>query len=442
MKQKLFIFGLILLICVVLIGLNAASYSPPEKTAESEIFPNRSTFNPGPTGMQALYDLLAESGRSPARWQQPPAALLTAGDAAPDIFVIAGTIRRDLTDAEVTDVLQWTARGGRLILVDRAPHAALVATTSPWRITVGAGSIDDIHAVDPSDRLQMIGQTAAAKPVQPTSYAQSVNAIQPSRFAARVGLERPANDEPPAESDLPPVPIAAPPDGPGPAVHYASGDRNIVVDAPYGSGRIVFVSDPYLFSNGGISAVDNAQLAINLMSTGQGRVAFDEYHQGYGSDSNRFLQFFAGTPVIAIFLQAGLILALVFYSRSRRFARPVPEPEPDRLSKLEYVAAMAELQSRTKAYDLAIENIYAEFRRRVIRSMGLDSQAKIDEISIAISERSGKGAADVAQTLHMCEEVIRGEKTSRAQVVELIASLREIESKLGFSRGERRVERR
>jgi hypothetical protein len=59
-----------------------------------------------------------------------------------------------------------------------------------------------------------------------------------------------------------------------------------------------------------------------------------------------------------------LLIGLIFFSQSRRFARPLPPDEPNRLSKLEYVAAMAQLQQTTKGYDLAIENIYTDFRRR------------------------------------------------------------------------------
>ncbi|MDQ3180706.1 MAG: hypothetical protein M3Q33_09320, partial [Acidobacteriota bacterium] len=79
------------------------------------------------------------------------------------------------------------------------------------------------------------------------------------------------------------------------------------------------------------------------------------------------LAYSAGTPFVAIFLQFAVLVGLVLFSNSRRFARPLPENEPNRLSKLEYVSAMAELQQRTRAFDLAIENIYTDFRRRTAR---------------------------------------------------------------------------
>ncbi|MEQ1922515.1 MAG: hypothetical protein ABL952_08400, partial [Pyrinomonadaceae bacterium] len=150
---------------------------------------------------------------------------------------------------------------------------------------------------------------------------------------------------------------------------------------------------------------------------------------------NRFLQFFAGTPVVAIFLQAVVLIGLVFFSQSRRFARAVPEPEPDRLSKLEYVAAMAELQQRTRAFDLAIENIYTDFRRRVSRLLGLDNlTVKAHELSVAIADRSGLDRQRTEDILFKCEEIIRGEPTNKREVVELTTALREIEAKLGIRR--------
>jgi len=115
-----------------------------------------------------------------------------------------------------------------------------------------------------------------------------------------------------------------------PVVHIAGHNRNLLVDVPYGSGRVIYLSDPYITSNGGLNIVDNAQLALNILAAGSGSVAFDEYHQGYGANANRVLQFFEGTPVIAIFGQSVLLIALLFFSQSRRFARPVPEREPDR----------------------------------------------------------------------------------------------------------------
>lgn len=355
-------------------------------------------------------------------------------------------------------------------------------------------------AIDPTDAAQMTKDTAAAKPVQPTIHTRKINAVQPSRFAGSINFERFADDEetpkktdggigsssstssaPPlkrnrtkpvvgeyeedeidapqefsvnsnsnSKFENPPKSFPSPTEKPSarveddspapsaPVVHLANETRNIVVDVPYGSGNIVYLSDPYVVSNNGINLVDNAQLGINLVGSRSGVIAFDEYHQGYGTNNNRLLQYFAGTPVIAIFGQIFLLLFLSFLSQSRRFARIVPEAEPNRLSKLEYVSAIAELQRRTKAFDLAIENIYTEFRRRVSRLVGTDnSQISPKNLAKLISERSGTDEFEIYNLMRKCEDIMHGEATNKKEVLALAARLRELEEKLGLKRSRR-----
>ena len=437
MKQKLFVVIFLILLVALLAGLNAASYVQKGKTPDNEMMPNRSSFNSGATGTQAFYTLLFETGRKVTRWQEPSAALLTAKANKPAVFVVTGTIRREFTPVESEALLRWVSDGGRLVVIDRDPPERLVTTTANWKLAIKYNETADVFAVDPSDQKQMVRDVTATKPVQPTLFTQGVNAVQTSFFAGSVEFERFSefreDDAPPPRGNMPLT--VETPSQTAPVVHFAWGGRNLLVDVPYGGGKIVYLTDPYMISNGGISLVDNAQMAINMVAAGEGLVAFDEYHQGYGSDNNRFLQFFAGTPVVAIFLQAVILIGFIFYSQSRRFARPVPEPEPDRLSKLEYVAAMAELQQRTRAYDLAIENIYTDFRRRVARLLGLDGlTAKSGELAIAIATRTGLDRSKTEETLFKCEDIIRGEPTNKREIITLIAALRELETRLGIGR--------
>ncbi|MBV9216411.1 MAG: DUF4350 domain-containing protein [Acidobacteria bacterium] len=441
MKQRLLIFFGLGLLLALLAGLNAASYVQKEKTPDREEKPNRSSYNSGPTGTQAFYTLLSETGRKVIRWQHAPADLLgNAGD-RPSVFVVIGQVRRQFTPNECTDLLRWVAEGGRLVLIDRFPDEDLISTTSSWKINVQEDPLALPFNTDPSEVVQMVGKTGAAKPVQPSIFSVGVNAIQPSQFASSITLSQISDPDQgktiptpdPRHARRLPNAVVSEPSTKAPAVHYSSGGKNLVVDAPFGSGTIVFVSDPYLVSNGGISLVDNAQLGINLVST-NGTIAFDEFHQGFG-DGNQFVQFFAGTPIIAIFFQAAALIAFVFYSQSRRFARPLPEQEPDRLSKLEYISAMSELQQRMRAFDLAMENLYHDFRRRACRLLGLDTMTtRYDELARAISDRTDLEFQPTFNTLFKCEDIIHGEPTNKAEMLRLTAELRKIETKLGLHR--------
>jgi hypothetical protein len=226
-----------------------------------------------------------------------------------------------------------------------------------------------------------------------------------------------------------------------PVVHLANKQKTLLVDFPYDSGEIVFLSDPYMISNSGISLVDNAQMAINVVASRGGIIAFDEFHHGYGANENQVLSYFAETPVVPIFLQIVLLVGVVLFTQSRRFARALPADEPNRLSKLEYVAAMAELQQRTRAYDLALENIYSEFRRTMARFVGADNfQTPRHNLARLIAEKANLDAGELENLMFKCEEIIHGEPTNKKEVLNLTSRLREIEEKLGLKR--RRITRK
>ena len=476
MRQKLTIFLLFIVLILILVGLNAASYVQKEKTPDTEISPNRSTFNSGTTGTLAFYSLLSETGRKVVRWQEPVGGLLDYGRNSVQTFVVIGKVRREFTDIEISKLRDWVSNGGTLVLIDREPPSGFISGITSWDISLEQQNDPVLYSVDPANQKEMTTDTPAVKPVQPTLLANGVYAIQPSRFASSLNFVRKhggdwnkgqgnghsnadeSDDETHDFFQAPPPPPKAVTDtnrpsdphlnrsnttgnsdlvtlrSGAPVVHVGTGERNLLIDVPYGDGRIVFLSDPYIVSNSGLHIVDNAQMAINIVTSGGGLIAFDEYHQGYGSNNNQLVQFFEGTPVSSIFLQLTAIAAFVFFSQSRRFARPLNEKDPDRLSKLEYVAAMAELQRRTKSYDLAIESIYNDFRRRTARLLGADNTTKREDLAILIAERIAGEPREIDEIMFKCEDIIHGEPTNKNETLRLVTRLREIEELLGLKR--------
>ena len=100
---------------------------------------------------------------------------------------------------------------------------------------------------------------------------------------------------------------------------------------------------------------------------------------------------------------------------------------------------MAELQQRTKAYDLAIENIYTDFRRRAARLVGVDNfTASRENLAKLIAERAKLNFDDVESLMFKCEDIIRGEPTNKREVVEITRRLRALEEKLGLQRRRRK----
>jgi len=229
-----------------------------------------------------------------------------------------------------------------------------------------------------------------------------------------------------------------------PVLHFTDERGALVVDYHYGWGRIVVLSDPFVVANNGIRRADNLQLAVNLLTNGASRndaglIVFDEYHQGRGETHNQLIAYFAGTPILAACGQLALIALVVVWSRGQRFARPLPAPRVDRRSKLEFVASMAELQQRARAYDLAIENVYGRTRRVLARYGGTDNNVPRTVIAERIAARAGIDRDEIERLMRACEDAINGAPISAKESLRLIARLRELERTLGITMRAREI---
>src|SRR6185369_7845085 len=171
----------------------------------------------------------------------------------------------------------------------------------------------------------------------------------------------------------------------------------------------------FIVANNGIKEADNVTLALNLFADRPaGKIAFDEYHHGYGSNttSGGMLAYFRGTPVPWMLAQAALIAAIVVYTYGRRFARPVPLKRERRTTNLEFVSSMANISRLARASDLAMKNIYSEFRKRLCRFSRLPSNAQTARLAEAAASRAGVDSRELSTLLHRCEELAAGEKVS------------------------------
>ena len=464
MRQRLGIIITMLLAIGVLIAINSAAYVSKEEEQDSELSPNRSSYNSGPTGTRALYDFLSESDYKVMHWREPPDRLLgTAGEKIRS-FVIIGPPRVSIEKEEAKSLLGWVARGGRLVIIDRRPEDYLLPPSGEWKVTTEFLSFPGF-GVDPSHPEQVSEGVKPIYPVLPTLLTRDVESVMPSKFFSSIkfftsrkedrkesdrstsdneGADDEAFDEPPRPADSgvgPRVTIAdsSSSGSPAPVVHLMAAKTIVLLDYPHGQGRIVLLSDPFIVANDGIGLKDNLQLAINLLSTSDGLIAFDEFHQGRAATHNPFVSYFAGTPVLAICGQLALLILLVLWTRGRRFARPLPLPKVDRRSGLEFVASMAELQQRARAFDLAIENIYSRTRRVLARYAGVDYNTPRGEIAARIAARSTLSAHQVETLMRQSEEAINGEAISERQSIQLVKRLREVEGALGLRMRSREV---
>ncbi len=414
MNQRRFIIIGLTALTAALVGLNLLSYTQRPSVRDSEEKPNRSSYNGASSGTLALFKLLNETGRPAIRWEKPISEIATPRTEPIRTFVVVGPLKRSFDREEADSLYRWVAAGGRLVVMDRIIDWELRELGEGWELVSSA-----VYWENPKLEMgeDVIGDVA--RPTQPAALTSGVNSVQTSKRMQRMEVLFTGSDE-----------RARGISTDGPVSLMEAGGRILLVEARLGAGSVAYVADSYIVSNGAVAKLDNARLAVNLLGDGDGLVAFDEYHHGYRYDGNSLIAYFAKTPALAMILQAMLVATLFLLARSVRFGRAIPEKKRRRTSKLEYVSAMAELQRRTAAYDVAVENAYNDFMLRCRRLLGCDSSVSAGEIARMVAERTGDEVPEVAALFKRCEDVAQGGRIREGESLRLVRRLRGIEKAL------------
>jgi hypothetical protein len=451
MRRYLGVVITFLLVLAVLIALSAAGNIELDRPYESEMQPIRSSYSTGPTGSRALYQFLEESGRPVERWRESYLSLEKKAAGALLIAIGPFQSEQSVSHREAGALQKWAAGGGNLLIVSRNPvaqfgdpviHSEISAKNPPWNAS--PESLIDGR----SDEMIM----------QPTDLTKNLQGLALSVLASRIRFYPPAAEQsevdgPKGEPSIEPTPQESPSPSPtapateegefgpmlyAPVIHIGDKDGAILADFQYGKGRVVFLSDPFVFSNSGVARGSNLTLSLNLIdSLGAGennearRIIFDEFHHGYRSESNPLINYFRGTPMPWLVLQGVLLCLLLVYSYGKRFARPLPLPKTDRHSPLEFVSSMANLQQTAHARDLAIENIYPRFKASLCRRLGISSRSQTDEILAGLRRRGAPvSEIEVREILSAGELALKGERLDDSHLVKLVARMRRIIGRL------------
>jgi hypothetical protein len=93
---------------------------------------------------------------------------------------------------------------------------------------------------------------------------------------------------------------------------------------------------------------------------------------------------------------------------------------------------MANITRLAQASDLAMQNIYSKFRKRLCRFSGLPVKVETARLAEVTARRAGIDARDLAALLSRCEEVASGDKINDSELLKFVSRIREIETRLGF----------
>lgn len=387
MKRNTRAILLLAVLFLLLVGLNFFFVVDNRDSQENEVTGNRSSYRSTPYGTLAFYTLLEESGYPVMRLESPFTTLQAREDIS-TLVIIAPPPTARFAEEEFESLSEWVEAGNLLIVIDREIQVA----------------VGDVFISTRSGNMQSNMHT-----FQPTVYTRGVKEPAFSGYANRVTV---------VSHDV---------------TYHMGDDRGAVLaDSKAGIGRVVLLTDPFVVANNGIAEGDNVVLALNLFAErNQGRIAFDEYHHGYGAaSSGGVMSYFEGTPVPWMLWQTALIALLIVYSYGRRFARPLPLVRERRTTNLEFVSSMANITRLARATDLAMKNVYSEFHKRLCRYNGLPPKTDTARLAATTARRAKIDENELRRLLTRCEEVAGGRTVSDAELLQLVSRVREVESQL------------
>jgi hypothetical protein len=385
---------LMLVIFLMIVALNFLFFVDTQTAEENERTGNRSSYRTTPYGTQAYYTLLEESGYPVTRLERPYNEITDADDIG-TLILIALPNAASPSQEEIDALNSWLERGKHLIIIDQVVHLDK--------------EIGDIEA-----NTTFATPKTEVKLLQPTRYTFGIERVKTGDAATRIRVESRT------------------------AINHIGDDAGaLLADAKVKEGHVVFLTDPHIVANNGIKEADNVILALNLLAERpSGKIAFDEFHHGYGTHAvgagSGLLAYFRGTPVPWLFWQGVLIAAVAAYTFGRRFARPLPLRRERRTTNLEFVSSMATITRMARATDLAMQNVYWDFRKRLCRYSGLPSNVDSARLAAIAARRAQLDAQELTGLLASCDAVAHGQPTSDAELWRLVTRIREIESRLGI----------
>lgn len=138
-------------------------------------------------------------------------------------------------------------------------------------------------------------------------------------------------------------------------------------------GRAYVLGDTQPLSNDGLRHPDSSFLALSLLQRARGgRIAFDEYHHGEGTQTSGAGAIFNG-PVGLAALLVGLVVLLAIALNGRRLGKPVQDGGTAVVpSANAYVTAMGQLFARSRQRGPIAARYADELKRRIGNATGVD----------------------------------------------------------------------
>jgi hypothetical protein len=159
-------------------------------------------------------------------------------------------------------------------------------------------------------------------------------------------------------------------------------------------GRAYVLGDTQPLSNDGLRHPDSSFLALSLLQRARGgRISFDEYHHGEGTETSGAAAIFDG-PVGLATLLVGFVVLLAIALNGRRLGKPSQDGGDAQVPTAgAYVTAMGQLFARSRQRGPIAARYAEELKRRIGGATGvdwhLDDASFCAAISVANPQASG-----------------------------------------------------
>jgi hypothetical protein len=320
-----------------------------------ETMPNLSTYNKKASGYSALFELAEKLKLDVHRWQAPY-RMLAADKVTGTLVVLSPWDTPSPSEAEMLQ--RWVEDGNDLIFLD---DFSLGSTRTMSKL---AGI---------SPRTTRVAKTFSAKP-EPTLHESAfVSQVKVLTDARVDGGNAVASDQ----------------------------EGAILTTARIGTGRCLFGTVPDMCSNENVADPEykgNYQLMLNWLSSSKKPIYFDEKCHGYSSGNNVFF-FILRSPVGFVLLQLIILLAVAFLSLNQRFGPPIVVSTARKISNLEFINGLATSYQRARARDTAWAMIYAPFKARLCKALGIAPHESAEVLAEAWAEESGQNGAECREFL-------------------------------------------
>jgi len=339
-----------------------------------------STYSVGSGGAKAAYLLLKASGYRVERWEQSPSELPKAVGAT---LILAEPLDAPKTE-ERNRLRQFVENGGRVIAT-----GAFVGLFLPE------------NGIVPDPMSGMTWKKLSAQSPSSVTHAASQITLAPQAYW---------------KSDSFALPL------------YGDGNKQMVVKYKSGKGEVIWWASATPLTNAGLKEPGNLEFFLACIgSEPQTRILWDEYFHGYRRSLTASIR---SSPVKWIFLQFALFTFAILLTYSRR-SGPISIPAREsRLSPLEFVRTLGALYKQANAASVVVDISYHRFRYWLTRRLGLASNAPVDELERAVSERGNFQDADFTATLRACESAPYDYTLKPRAALQLVRSLDDYAAKL------------